>query len=124
MEPTNDIHSRESITSSTFLSKEPFFCSCPMLTSTIMRFSQVLERLATVLKAARLHMKQYMGEWRFLFHMTATTTSRFSARLTTPMVKKRGKGTCTSGQSDMSKCRLRACCNSVLEWLELLRNSS
>lgn len=53
-----------------------------------------------VLKAARLQMKQYMGEWRFLFHMTATTTRKFSARLASPMVKKREKGTLTSGQSD------------------------
>lgn len=53
-----------------------------------------------VLNAARLQMKQYMGEWRFLFRMTATTTRRFSAKLTTPMVKKRGMGTLTSGQSD------------------------
>lgn len=53
-----------------------------------------------VLKAAKLQMKQCMGEWRFLFHMTATTTSRFSARLTAPMMKKTGTGTSTSGQSD------------------------
>lgn len=100
MEPTNDIHSRESITSSRFFSEEPFFSRCPTSENTIIRFSQVLVRLAMVLKAARLQMKQYMGEWRFLFRIMATTTSRFSARLTTPMVKKRGTGTFTSGQSD------------------------
>lgn len=52
-----------------------------------------------VLKAARLQMKQYMGECRFLFSMTASTTSKFSARLTIPTVKKMRKGTFTSGQS-------------------------
>lgn len=100
MEPINDIHSRESIKSSNFISEEPFFSSCPTSANTIIRFSQVLVRLVMVLKAARLQMKQYMGEWRFLFRMTATTTSKFSARLATPMVKKRGKGTFNSGQSD------------------------
>lgn len=44
-------------------------------------------------------MKQYMGECRFLFSMTASTTSKFSARLTIPTVKKMRKGTFTSGQS-------------------------
>lgn len=100
MEPTNDIHSRESITSSSFFSEDPFFSSCPTSANRIIRVSQLLVRLAMVLKAARLQMKQCMGEWRFLFHMTATTTSRFSARLTAPMMKKTGTGTSTSGQSD------------------------
>ncbi|TNN78824.1 hypothetical protein EYF80_010994 [Liparis tanakae] len=94
------MHSRESITSSRLVSEGPLFSRCPPAANTIIRFSQVLVRLAMVLKAARLQMKQYMGEWRFLLRMTATTTSRFSARLTTPMVKKRGTGTFTSGQSE------------------------
>ena len=62
MEPMNDINNRESITSSSLVSEEPFFCSCPTSANTIIRFSQVLVRLAMVLKAARLQMKQYMGE--------------------------------------------------------------
>ena len=98
--PTKDIQRSESITSSSFVSEEPFFSSCPTSANTIIRFSQVLVRLAMVLKAARLQMKQYMGECRFLLRMTATTTRRFSAKLTNPMVKKTRKGTFTSGQSD------------------------
>lgn len=100
MEPTNDIHSRESMTSSSFCSEEPVFTSWPTSANTIIRVSHVFVRLAMVLKAARLQMKQYMGAWRFLLRMTATTTSRFSARLTIPIVKKMGTGTFTSGQSD------------------------
>lgn len=99
IEPTNDMQSRESITSSRSVSVGPLFFRCPTSAKTIIRFSQVFDKLAMVLKAAKLHMKQYMGEWRFLVRMTATTTKRFSARLTIPTVKKTGKGTFTSGQS-------------------------
>lgn len=100
MEPKKDMHSRESTTSSSFSSKYPTFLRCPTSANIIITFSQVLVMLATVLKAARLPMKQYMGEWRFLFQKMATMTSRFSARLTNPMVKKMWMGTFTSGQSD------------------------
>ena len=99
IEPTKDMQRRESITSSSLVSEGPLFSSCPTSAKAIIRFSQVFVTLAMVLKAARLHMKQYMGVWRFLFRKTATTTRRFSARLTTPMTKKTGKGTFTSGQS-------------------------
>ena len=100
MEPTNDMHSRESITSSIFLAEEPCWSTSPPSANTSIMFSTVLVRLAMVLKAARLQMKQYMGEWRLRLCTTATTTSKFSIRLTTPMVKKRDTGRWTSWQSD------------------------
>lgn len=62
MEPKKDMHSRESTTSSTCSSKCPTFLRCPTSANRIITFSQVLVTLATVLKAARLPMKQYMGE--------------------------------------------------------------
>lgn len=99
MEPTKDMHSRESMMSSSLIAETPFFFRWPTLAMAIMRFSTVLVELEMVLKAARLPMKQYMGMCRFLLHKMATTISRFSVRLTAPMVKKIGSGTLTSGQS-------------------------
>lgn len=99
MEPTKDMHSRESMRSSSLISETPFFFRWPTSANAIMRFSKVLVELEMVLKAARLQMKQYMGMCRFLLNRMATTISRFSVRLTAPMVKKIGSGTLTSGQS-------------------------
>lgn len=99
MEPTKDMHSRESMTSSSFNSEKPFFFRWPTSANASIRFSKVLVVLEMVLKAARLQMKQYMGVCRFLLHRMATTTSRFTVRLTAPIVKKMERGTVTSGQS-------------------------
>lgn len=99
IEPRKDIQSSESITSSSLVSEEPIFSSCPASAKTSRTFSQVFARLAIVLKPARLHMKPYMGEWRFRLYMTATTTKRFSIKLNTPMAKKIGTGKVNSGQS-------------------------
>lgn len=93
------MQSRVSITLSILSSEVPLEFRCPVSLKTSIIFSQVLERLEMVLKAARLQIKQYMGECRFLFRITATTTRRFSLRLTTPMMRKISMGICTSWQS-------------------------
>ncbi|KAJ7984407.1 hypothetical protein DPEC_G00362220 [Dallia pectoralis] len=60
MEPINDMQISVSMTSSTLRTRPSLESRCPTSLNTSIRFSQVLEREAMVLKAARLQMNMFM----------------------------------------------------------------
>lgn len=75
----------ESMTLSMFMVK--LCASVSVLFSSVMTMvSDPLDTLTSMSATAKLQMKKYMGEWRFLFLAMATMTKTFSSKLMMPRV--------------------------------------
>ena len=85
MEASKELQITESMTLSIFTVK--LCASASVLFSRVMTMvSDPLETLTNMSATARLQMKKYMGECRFLFLAMATITRIFSNKLMTPRV--------------------------------------
>lgn len=102
MDPSKDRINMKSKISSIVFSKAPWHVRYLILQKMMKRmFSRVLYKLPSMSETAKLQMKIYMGECRFLFLPTAMRTSRFSSTPRAAMVKKISSGTMTCAQSEV-----------------------